>query len=108
MMVIKLKIYKLSQNVNNDYDTYDSCVVIAENEEKAKRIHPSPVWQEYGFYDEEKKQFWTSYHKSNETYLFEDKYGSWTNDLTKINVEEIGDAKKGSKVGIVVASFNAG
>lgn len=35
-----MKIYKISQNVNNEYDTYDSAVVYAESEEEAKQIHP--------------------------------------------------------------------
>jgi len=35
-----MKIYLLSQRENFDYDTYDSCVVIAENEEKAIMTHP--------------------------------------------------------------------
>ena len=30
-METKLYLYKLSQSVNNDYDTYDSCVVIIAN-----------------------------------------------------------------------------
>ena len=28
-----MNIYKLSQTINNDYETFDSCIVIAENEE---------------------------------------------------------------------------
>lgn len=36
-----MKIYKISQDVNKDYDTYDSAVVYAENEEEAKSIHPN-------------------------------------------------------------------
>lgn len=38
---MSLKIYKISQNVNVEYDTYSDAVVVAENEEAAKRIHPS-------------------------------------------------------------------
>ena len=42
-----MNIYKLSQSVNDNYDTYDSCVVIAENEEAARRMHPceNVFWQ---------------------------------------------------------------
>ena len=35
-----LKLYRISQAVNTEYDTYDSAVVVAENEEDARRIHP--------------------------------------------------------------------
>ena len=36
-----MNIYKLSQTINDDYETFDSCVVIAENEEEAIKIHPN-------------------------------------------------------------------
>jgi len=35
-----MNIYKLSQKEVTGYDTFDSMVVIAENEEKARKIHP--------------------------------------------------------------------
>lgn len=36
----KLFLFKISQTVNNDWDTYDSAVVVAETPEAAKTIHP--------------------------------------------------------------------
>lgn len=36
-----MNIYLLSQTENTGYNTYDSCVVIANNEEEAKLIHPA-------------------------------------------------------------------
>ena len=101
----KLKIYSIEQNVNDGWDTYSDAVVIAENDKEAKRIHPA---NDSVFYDEKKKQFWNFYHNSKKTYLYEDNYAGWTNDLTKIKVEYLGDAKEGSKKGIVCASFYAG
>jgi len=103
-----MKIYKLSQNINTGYDTYSDCIVIAENEEEAKRTHPSIYDFKKLFYNEEKKQFWNFYSGSDETYLFEDEYGTWTNDLDKIKVEYIGEAKEGSEKDLVCASFHAG
>jgi hypothetical protein len=35
-----LHIFLLNQNTNNKYDTYESAVVIAKNEEEARLIHP--------------------------------------------------------------------
>ncbi len=102
-----MNIYKLSQTVNDGYDTYDSCVVCAENEEKAKRIHPSNTWKHSGYYDDELKEFWATDIK-DKPYLFEGSYGSWINDLKKIKVELIGKAEDGVKEGVIVASFNAG
>lgn len=35
-----MNIYLLSQSKNKGYDTYDSCVVLAETEEEARKIFP--------------------------------------------------------------------
>ena len=35
-----LKLYLLEQHENTDYDTYDSCVVLARSEEEARLIPP--------------------------------------------------------------------
>lgn len=103
-----MKIYRISQDDNNGYDTYDSAIVIAKNEEEAKRIHPDDIWEKGGYYDEDKKEFW-SVNRRNEKYKFEEKhYGTWTNDLTKIKVEYIGEAKEELNERIILSSFNAG
>ena len=36
-----MNIYRIWQEANNKYDTYDSAVVIAETMEAAKNMHPS-------------------------------------------------------------------
>lgn len=36
-----MKLWFLSQDINNRYDTFDNCVVAAETEEEAKKVHPS-------------------------------------------------------------------
>lgn len=36
-----MKLFLLTQNVNRGYDTYDSCIVCAENHEKAIQFHPN-------------------------------------------------------------------
>jgi hypothetical protein len=38
---VKLFLWKLSQDVNNDYDTYSDAVVVSSNPVAAKRIHPA-------------------------------------------------------------------
>lgn len=35
-----MNLYLVSQDVNNDYDTFDAMVVCAESEAEAKAIHP--------------------------------------------------------------------
>ena len=39
-----MNIYKISQEVNSEYDTYDSAIVLAESEEVARLIHPDFQW----------------------------------------------------------------
>lgn len=84
-----MKIYRLSQEVNNKYDTYDSCVVIADNEDEAKMITPSGEP-----FVEINKEDWL--------------YGDWVRTLSHIQVEYVGEAKNGSKKGVICSSFNAG
>lgn len=80
-----MKLFKLSQTVNNDWDTFDSCIVCAENEEDAKSIHPdgdSDILTEGGY--------------------------SWTNSFADITCAEIGVANEDQKRGVICSSFNAG
>lgn len=84
-----MNLYKISQTVNNDWDTYDSAIVAAENEEEARKINPS-IYVE--------GEWWNDDYTS----------GSWCSTLEQVNVELIGIAKEGTKKGIIVASFNAG
>ena len=74
-----MKLYKIWQEVNNDYDTYDSAIVCAENEEEAKAIHPSNSGGRYG----------------------------WC-DIKYVQVEYLGEAKEGLAKGVILASYNAG
>jgi hypothetical protein len=91
-MMEKLYIYLISQDVNNDYDTYDSAVVIAKNEEEAKKIHPSPS----SVYP----------NANNEGYFSE---GNWVEHTQQVKVRCIGTANSEFKPNtIVLSSFNAG
>ena len=101
-----MKIYKISQNVNNNYDTYDSAIVCAENEEEAKTISPDNFYP----YDEKTKTFhwWTNQGTKNEQYEPENICNSWCSRIEQVDVEYIGEAKKGMKKGVILASFNAG
>lgn len=76
-----LNIYKLHQEQNTGYDTYDSCIVIAEDEVSAQNIHPSQYIN------------WPC--------------SDWCDSPDHVKVELIGKAIKGSKIGLVLASFNA-
>ena len=73
------KLWLLTQNRNRNYDTYDSCVVIADTEEEARLIKPSE-W-------------------SNRS--------SWA-DPEYVNVEYIGKTDQVFEKSVICASFNAG
>ena len=78
---MKMKLWKISQTVNEDYDTFDSAIVAAMTKEEARNIHPS------GGVD------WS--------------LDSWC-CAEAVSVSFVGNAKKGTKKGVVLASFNAG
>ena len=77
-----MKIYKISQDVNTDYDTYDAAIVCAENEDEARLINPNEKWN--------------------------DTYTTWAKTPDQVTVIEIGNANENQKKGIILASFNAG
>jgi hypothetical protein len=89
-----MNIYKISQEENTGYDTYDSAIVIAPTEEAAKKIHPNSD-KSYNVYN---KNWW------KEEYQFD----CWATKLENVKVELIGIAKKGMKEGVILSSFNAG
>ena len=39
-----MKLYLITQDVNTNYDTFDSAVVVASCEADARLIHPSPCY----------------------------------------------------------------
>jgi len=88
-----MKLWKISQNTNNDYDTFDSAVVAAKTESDARATHPlgdgSAVPTGEGVTDTESC------------------LAPWTGQGNVV-VEYVGTAKPGTEAGVIVASFNAG
>ena len=80
-----MKIYKIWQRDNSGYDTYDSAVVCAVDEDDARSIHPGG-----GVCIDETVN-----------------YDSWVTK-SKVVVECIGEAYGDVKRGVIVSSFNAG
>jgi len=79
-----MKLWLLTQSQNGGYDTHNSCVVAAKNEETARLIRPDgSEWDN------------TS-------------YGTWAHSPDKVNAELIGTAKEGTEEGIILSSYNAG
>lgn len=96
-----MHLYRISQSINNGYDTYDSAVVAAESDDAARKISPD------------------SYRRWSDAdgcwmFLYDDgrderaSHPCWVEDLDLIKVELIGVASGDIKPGVVVASFNAG
>lgn len=94
----KLKLWLISQDINDDYDTFDSAVVAAYTEEEARIIHPSS-WNHPYKWDGENwiaangrvggKSEWTT--------------PDW------VSVRYIGDAHEDIEAGkVICSSFNAG
>jgi hypothetical protein len=82
MSTKKLKLYRISQDSNTGYDTYDSAVVAAPDPTTAAQIHPdgdSGRWSHY----------------------------AWCSGPEYVEVELIGTAA-GVMQGVICASFNAG
>lgn len=82
-----MKIYLLTQDENSGYDTYDSCVVVAESAQDAKTITPSG----------------NTFKENTNGY-----YNDWADTFDGIEVEEIGEANDRQRRGVICASFNAG
>lgn len=84
-----MNIYKISQDDNADWDTFDSAVVLAPSANVARNINPSNG-------EMMTQKDW------------EYAYSSWCSSPEKVKVEYLGRAPRKSKQGVVVASFNAG
>jgi hypothetical protein len=84
-----MKLWLISQGDNYGYDSYDSAVVAAETKGEAQRTHPRGD-------DPSIKDPW-SYHEY-----------TWVKSPDQVDVEYIGVAAKGTKAGVICASFNAG
>ena len=81
-----MKLYRIWQEVNNDYDTYDSAVVAALDEEDARSINPESIrFDDYELMDS----------------------SSWT-ERENVKVEYIGEAADNIERSVICASFNAG
>ncbi len=79
-----MNLYKIAQTVNNGYDTYDSAVVAAPDEETARNTHPG-----------------------GPAYTMSEDLESWA-EARHVKVTLIGMAESHVPVGVVVSSFNAG
>lgn len=94
-----MNIYKVSQTINNDYDTYDSMIVYAENESNAKVINPG------GFHIFKNNSWYFVYADGSEKEKELD--FTWCHP-DEVKVKYIGVNLDVKKEGVILASFNAG
>lgn len=80
-----MNLYLISQEANNDYDTYDSAVVVAKTPKEAKAVHPNG------------KRVNNQDYMTNYTWV----------GIDDVKVKFIGTTKR-KKKGVICASFNAG
>jgi ferredoxin-thioredoxin reductase catalytic subunit len=85
-----MNIYLLTQDEETGYDTYDSCVVAAESEEEARKIHPGCYVENFN----------------------EDRYcecNSWAHYPEQVTILLVSqNTESYIKKGVICSSFNAG
>jgi len=87
-----MKLWLLSQNINNDYDTFDAIIVAAETKREARLIGPKWGWDE-----------------SDWTAAKQNMYNrGWVLEPSQVEVKYLGEAADNVKKGLILASFNAG
>ena len=102
---MSLFLWKISQDKNNDYDTFDSAVVVSTDPVNASMIHPSR--------DGHTNEQVYSFNREDDSWVWKDdgSYGgisSWAmpNDIKVVCIGKAGDLLKNGDV--VCASYNAG
>lgn len=98
-----MNIYKITQKVNTNYDTYRGAVVVAESMETAKKTHPNPRVTHY-----RDGRWYSTYaddalHNAGEEY--ENGNDTWANP-SDVCVECIGRTKLAP--GVILSDFMAG
>lgn len=97
-----MKIFLISQGDLDAYDYYDSAVVVAEDVDDARTIHPSGSLV-YG-----KDGKWMSKDINEKEYVYERDAWVRFEDINLLDVVYIGEASAEQKRGVVLDSFNAG
>jgi hypothetical protein len=94
-----MKLWLISQNVNNDYDTYSDAVVAAETRSEARNIHPR-----YPEYRWDSSGCWYGIRADESRWSPCD---TWARP-DQVTAELLGTAKPGTKAGVICKSYHAG
>ena len=87
-----MNLYKISQSVDNYYDTYDSAIVAAPDKEKARVMHPNGVKSD----------------RLDRKTPINFSMGDWVVYPSDVTVKLIGVASEKTQREVICASFNAG
>ena len=109
-----MKLYLLYQDDNRGYETYDSAVVAAEDENAARSIHPRgyrdiradlerDCWEELTWTDDTHQD--KTWRRMNATDV---SHSGWATCPSRVEVQHIGEAACGTAAGVICASYNAG
>jgi len=96
-----MNLYLLTQESNNDYDTFDSCIVASETEEEARLTHPNNYCTHWDWL------YWLWFFFTDSGEKVESTDGSWTSP-ENVEVKLIGKATEGTVKWVILSSFNAG
>ena len=94
-----MKLFKIYQNINKGYDTYDSAVVIANSAEEAQKIHPNDSSGDFSMSDS-----CVSRPDLVSVIYLGEVVGAPVNDIDAVGAP-VNDIYPGA---IICASFNAG
>ena len=99
-----MKLYLITQDIVNDFDTYDSAVVAAKSPKDAKTIHPS------GFVTHITDGKWMGTYSGGNNIggEYEAESSDWVkySDIENVKAEYLGETEQ--ERGVILASFNAG
>jgi len=102
-----MKLWLISQEVNCEYDTYYSAVVVAHTEEEAKLIHPNMGFPKFWLEDGPFGSGWYSKRLDGSPDLILTKYSAWC-DPEYVKAVCIGETDQEFPHPVICASFNAG
>lgn len=91
-----MKIYLVTQNVQVGYDTHDAMVVIAVDEEAARKLHPDMEGEDQSWNMPLDHEWW------------KERQYSWAPSPEEVEVELLGEIQEECLPRVVLSSFNAG
>jgi hypothetical protein len=96
-----MKLWHISQDQRDDFDTFSDAVVAAPDEETARTIHPDgAIWA-----SKRGLSYGSNWSKGEP---HPNGWGDWCDSPDLVTARLIGDAVPGIEAGVICASFHAG